>query len=679
MFLHIQEKLRAKLSDSIQKHFHLNLPTIVLEHPPKLELGDLAAPLAFELAKQLKQATGTKHNPRQLAEQLKADVLDLPELDRVEVAGAGYLNFFLKRDEVFLCSLSPDGEPPLQPQIGGKLIVEHTSVNPNKAAHIGHIRNAVLGDTLVRLLKACGEDVETQNYIDNTGVQVVDVVIGFVFLEEKSLADIQQIEGKFDYYCWDLYARVGQFYEADPERKKLREQVLHEIESGQGEIAGIADYVAMRVLQCHLDTMERLGIRYDVMPRESEVLHMHLWDAAFERLKASGSIIYETSGRNKGCWVMKAEQSETTQDEESEHDADKILVRSNGTVNYTGKDIAYHLWKLGQLDLEFHYKPFHTYPDGKVVWITTPTLPENAAELPARPAFGNGSAYFNVIDVGQSYTQEYVKKGVLAALVNQMDTHRVERSAHLSYEKVALTPNSCDVLGFELDEEERKRTIVSMSGRKGLGVKADDLLDRLETSALVHVTEHQATLPPEEQKSPEAQQAMAHTVAVGALRYFLLKYTRGTIIAFDFKEALKEQGETGIYLQFAAVRINSIYRKANRRGISTDDPLSVLKANPEKLQTFFTGEDGQFFWGLTSLSLQLNEVLVQAAEFLEPAQIAKYAFQIAQTMSSFLNKYHVLGEADPVRQQFYLALLALVRRQLQTAMHVMGIDVPEQM
>ncbi|HNJ42865.1 MAG TPA: arginine--tRNA ligase, partial [Acidobacteriota bacterium] len=238
MFLHIQEKLRAKLSDSIQKHFHLNLPTIVLEHPPKLELGDLAAPLAFELAKQLKQATGTKHNPRQLAEQLKADVLDLPELDRVEVAGAGYLNFFLKRDEVFLCSLSPDGEPPLQPQIGGKLIVEHTSVNPNKAAHIGHIRNAVLGDTLVRLLKACGEDVETQNYIDNTGVQVVDVVIGFVFLEEKSLADIQQIEGKFDYYCWDLYARVGQFYEADPERKKLREQVLHEIESGQGEIAG---------------------------------------------------------------------------------------------------------------------------------------------------------------------------------------------------------------------------------------------------------------------------------------------------------------------------------------------------------------------------------------------------------------------------------------------------------
>src|SRR3989441_1010965 len=513
----LQNSLRARLRNAALELFGITLEQIPSEVPPRTELGDLAFPVAFELAKRIKKSTGEKHAPRSIAEALKAPLEQIDEVARVEVAGAGYLNVYFDRVRMFqqltasvplsACgeglgagsALSPTSPPsPLRKRRGAitiadqKLMVEHTSINPNKAAHIGHVRNSVIGDTFVRILQAAGNRVEVQNYIDNTGVQVADVVVGFMHIERMTLDDIKRLDKSlpadrpFDYYCWNLYTRVGLFYrdgdvggEQNPEKLKLRAEILHAIEEGNNPTAELADYVATRNVECILDTVERLGIRYDLLARESEILHLHFWERAFQLMKERGVIHFESEGRNRGCWVMPFESHTGT----DEHESDKIIVRSNGTVTYTGKDIAYQLWKLGQLGLDFNYKPFRKYPDEHVIWVTT--TDSNAETLPEvpRPNFGGGAIVYNVIDSRQSYPQEVVKHGV-AAIVPELGE---EASVHLSYEMVALSPAACHELGIELSDEDRKRPYIEMSGRKGLGVKADDLISRLETDALEEV------------------------------------------------------------------------------------------------------------------------------------------------------------------------------------------------
>ncbi|MEM4251868.1 MAG: arginine--tRNA ligase, partial [Candidatus Bathyarchaeia archaeon] len=620
MLLDLQKALKEALSSTIKTEYSITIPPaeIAVEYPPRIEMGDLAFPIAFDLAKRIKAATGQKQNPRQLAESLRPALSKVQGVSSVEMAGAGYLNIFLDR-AAFASSLLLPTDLTLDEVSGGKLIVEHTSVNPNKAAHIGHLRNSVLGDTIVRMLRASGEQVEVHNYIDNTGVQVADVVVGFKYIEKKSLEDVQAITGKFDYYCWDLYAQVGRFYEESPGNQRLRSDTLHALEHQQGDVAAMAEYISHRILKCHLETMWRLGISYDVLPRESDILHLNFWKTAFEKLKEKGAIYYENEGRNKGCWVMRAEGDRPA--EEGEFDADKILVRSNGTVTYTGKDIAYHLWKLGQLGLDFSYREFHTYPDGHKVWITTSDEGEHNL------SFGNGVAYFNVIDVGQSYPQAYVKLGV--KLLSR--DNRVDRSSHLAYEKVVLTPASARELGYELTEEESRRTQISMSGRKGLGVKADDLIDKLEEKALAGVNERNSDL------SEQERVQIAHKLAVGALRYYLLKYTRNSVIAFDFDEALAFEGETGPYIQYALVRIASIFRKMDRI-----DPQGWLATTPpEKLVHLLTlqeeesGWNGNYLWSLLHQAARLKDVLRTAVRSLEPTHIAKYAHQLAASFNEF--------------------------------------------
>src|SRR5688500_10887327 len=471
----LQQKLKDLIKSSAHEIFGVELDQINADQPPKPELGDLAFPVSFELAKLVKQKTGEKQNPRAIAEQLKARIEVVEEVSHVEIAGAGYINVFFDRAKLLSLIAVPDcGRAPQADEQRHKKMVEHTSINPNKAAHIGHVRNAVLGDTFVRILQAAGDRVEVQNYIDNTGVQVADVVVGFIHLEKMDLDQIKELDASltkdypFDYYCWDLYTKVGLFYRdgnpngaIDPEKAKLRTDALHAIEAGNNPLAELADYVATRNVECILDTMERLGIRYDLLARESEILHLHFWERAFELMKTSGVIRPEDQGKNKCCWVMPFESHTGT----DEHEADKIIVRSNGTVTYTGKDIAYQLWKLGHLGLDFNYKPFRKYPDNYVTWITT-TEP-NAEVLPElpRPNFGGGVTVYNVIDSRQSYPQEIVQRGV-AALVPELGK---EASVHLSYEMVALSPAACTELGIQLSSEDRNKPYIEMSGRKGLG------------------------------------------------------------------------------------------------------------------------------------------------------------------------------------------------------------------
>lgn len=681
--IELQDRLKQAAVAAAHELFSIELEQVSAEVPPRPELGDLAFPVSFELAKRIKQSTGEKTNPRAIAEQLKTKLETLAEVSRVEVAGAGYLNVFFDRAKL-LSLFAPEKAPQPEDAATGrsKKMVEHTSINPNKAAHIGHVRNAVLGDTFVKVLQAAGETVEVQNYIDNTGVQVADVVVGFMHIEKLNLDDIKALDASlpsdrsFDYYCWDLYTQVGLFYRdgdpaavPNPERLKLRTGVLHALEEGNNEIAELADYVATRNVECIVDTMERLGIRYDLLARESDILHLHFWDRAFELMKTAGVLRLETQGKHAGCWVMPFESHTGT----DEHESDKIIVRSNGTVTYTGKDIAYQLWKLGRLGLDFNYKPFRSYGDGHVAWVTT-TEP-NAEVLPEvpRPNFGGGVKVYNVIDSRQAYPQEIVARGV-AAVVPEVGA---DASVHFGYEMVALSPAACEELGIELSEEDRARPFIEMSGRKGLGVKADDLIDRLEADALREVSSRHPEL------SVAEQNETAHAIAVGALRYFLLKFTRNSVIAFDFKEALSFEGETGPYCQYAAVRANSIFRKLDADAITKAEALITnLTDVPEsgaKVSEVFADDAGTEIWSLVMLAERLDEVIAQCAASAEPANLAKYTFTLARAFNLFYHRHRIIAEEDETKRAVLISAANIARRRLTTALATLGIAVPERM
>src|SRR5581483_5640833 len=477
-----------------------------------------------------------------------------------ELAGAGYINARVNREA--LAATLASGEEPSTDVPSGKVLVEHSSINPNKAAHIGHLRNAILGDTFVRLLKTAGREVDVQNYIDNTGVQVADVVVGFIHLEKKSRAEIEQLaaQPRFDYYCWDLYARASQWYSQDKQNLEVRRQTLHEIEQGENETAAIADLISVAVLRRHLETMDRLDIEYDFLPRESEILHLHFWDAAFTKLKEAGVLVYENEGKNKGCWVMRrrsstTEATEITEETNKEAIAEedqKVIVRSNGTVGYVGKDIAYHLWKFGLLGRDFGYRKFFHYPNDKDCWISTTN------GVPNHPHFGDVVEIYNVVDARQAEAQNAVIEALRALGHNQQADH----FTHFSYEMVALTPRCAAELGYQLSDEDKARSYIEVSGRKGFGVKADDLIDTLIASAKKEVDGRHPQL------SDEERIIIATQIAVGALRYFMLKFTKQSVIAFDFKEALSFEGETGPYAQYAVVRATNIFRKG---GIDADE------------------------------------------------------------------------------------------------------------
>ena len=666
MYQVLTNRLREALAGHIHEKYGVEL-AIVLERPPKIEMGEAASPVCFELAKRLKRA------PRQIAQEITNGLGKIEGIARVEVAGGGYLNAFFDRQGFWEAlrqaeAKGPAGMPALRTE---KIIVEHTSINPNKAAHIGHVRNSVLGDTMVRILRHTGNRVQIQNYIDNTGVQVADVVIGFLQMEKVTPVWLKNraMEPKFDYYCWDLYAKATNFFAEDKARaEKLRGATLRAIEEGQGEDAEVAQVVADAIVTCHLRTMARLEIHYDLLARESEILHLHFWDAAFEMLKKSGAIQLATTGKMAGCWIMpwkeevkegKKVEEKNEKAEDDENMQDKIIVRSNGTVTYVGKDIAYQLWKFGLLGKDFHYRKWPNAPEGHTVWATT-----SDKDDPGAPHFGEPAAtVYNVIDARQAYLQKVVAMGLQALGHGKA----AEQSIHLSYEIVALTPRCAAEMGYELSPEEAKKPYVEVSGRKGFGVKADDLLDKLEEATLAEVQQRHAEMRADEQKRT------AHAIAVGALRFFLLKFTRSSIIAFDFKDALSFEGETGPYCQYAVVRIRGIRRKGAEVGATN------VEVTAENVGEFLAGVEGNGLWQLLAAAGSLDYAVDAAIATQEPAFVAKYAFQLAQEFNNFYHKHHILTEADEQKRAFLLRLTELVEAQLVRALSLMGIEAPEKM
>ena len=672
MYRSLERRLVSAVRDFLRRTYDLELPRIVVEQPPKVELGEYAMPLAFELAKKLRKA------PRKIAEEIVSGIGPIEGFDKLEVAGAGYINARVKRAEM-AAALLVDERPKVETP-PGKILVEHSSINPNKAAHIGHLRNAILGDTFVRSLLYAGREVDVQNYIDNTGVQVADVVVGFLYLEKKSRAEIEQLasQPRFDYYCWDLYARVSQWYAEDKQNQQARAKTLHEIEAGNNETALIADLISVAVLRRHLETMDRLDIEYDFLPRESEILHLHFWDAAFTKLKEAGVLFYETEGKNKGCWVMRragTAKSSTAESAEgnlsdsftsiglqgldpervSEEDQ-KVIVSSNGTVGYVGKDIAYHMWKFGLLGRDFAYRKFYKYPNGHQCWISA------TEGEPDHPHFGDVAEIYNVIDARQSEAQSTVIEALRGLGHNEAADHYT----HFSYEMVALTPRCAAELGYQLSDEEKSRSYIEVSGRKGFGVKADDLLDRLIASAKAEVDQRHPEL------NEDDRTRIATQIAIGALRYFMLKYTKPSVIAFDFEEALSFQGETGPYAQNAVVRGTSIFRKA---GLRPDEFLKNDIARQD-LGRYLTDETGNEIWGLWLTASKTSYIVDQCIATTEPAYLAKHAFELSQLFHTFYHRHRVLDEPDEKRRDFLLATVAVVRRELIRALGVLGISAP---
>ncbi|MFL6449044.1 MAG: arginine--tRNA ligase [Bryobacteraceae bacterium] len=658
MFQNVEEQLIEQVERSLAANYEV-AAKVSLEQPKQNSFGELAIPIAFQLARQLRKP------PRQIAGEIAEGLADIPGIASVEIAGNGYINVRLDRGAFGAAAVADVAETG-DIVNRDKIIVEHTNINPNKAAHIGHLRNAVLGDTFVRMLRDQKRWVEVQNYIDNTGVQVADVVVGFHFLEGKRLGEIQRLTAdptvRFDYLCWDLYARTSAYYKEHPEALEWRAQTLHAIEAGSGELSEVGHLVADTIVAAHLQTMSRLGIEYDVLPRESEILHLQFWATAFELLKARKAIYFETQGKNSNCWVMPASAFKNvekgaaeTEGEDVDEDS-KVIVRSNGTVTYVGKDIAYQLWKFGLLGKDFYYRPWSTYRDGHQVWVTT-DRPGSDNGI----SFGHGSRVYNVIDSRQSYLQDVVVAGLRAL---EFDT-AAEASVHFSYEMVALTPRTCLEMGIALSEEDRTRAYVEVSGRKGLGVKADDLMDKLIETALAEVVDRHP------EGKAEEQRKVAEQIAVGALRYFMLKFTRNSVIAFDFHEALSFEGETGPYVQYAALRAANILRKFVDRGQSLPDFERIL--SKEALQRYLETES---LWQLLLLASKAESTVARAIVSGEPAHVAKYAFQLAQSFNTFYHDQPVITEEDVERRAFLLWLTQYVRKQLLRTLHVLGIQQP---
>ncbi len=720
----IIERASHAIAETLSSVYDLEHPDIALEVPPRRDLGDLAWPGALPLAKVLRTA------PRQIA-QTVADTASWPdEVESVEIAGPGFLNLRLKRGHVLAQVLANESSAASHPADSSKVIVEHTNINPNKAAHIGHLRNAVLGDILVRCLRAMGHPVEVQNYIDDTGVQVADVVVGLLYLPETEIAAclgvepttrgalLQQVVQRmpmhrvpqaslddFDDLCWELYPKVTRRYESDEALAARRAEVLHALEAG-GEnleldtavaalgaaahgsssypidaVARFAAAVAESNVRCHLATMARLGVAYDLLPHESHILGLGFWKRAFEALRQSGALRLEESGKNAGCWVMSLAASPEFADMD---DPDKILVRSNGTVTYTAKDIAYQLWKLGLLRdpdgsrHDFGYRELTHWeqpgPASPVVYdhgqqtlaVTTP----NPSERIGSATFGAGDAVYNVIDVRQSYPQKVVREAVRVLGHEEA----ADRSVHFSYEMVALTPAAVRVLeersgrSFGLTDEDLAKAYVEMSGRRGIGVKADEFLDVLEETAREAVAERTSQRGDIEDLATRSQ-----AIAVGALRYLMARQSRNRVLAFDFADALAFEGDTGPYLQYSAVRAGKIFSKL-------EDAIGeghVDDAEARELQNASVPDD---LWDLVLQSALRSQVIEQAVRNLEFSLLAQHAHGLAQMFHKLYHGHPILREEDAEVRRIRRATFTVFVREMHVLLEeLLGIPIPEEM
>ncbi|MBI4090416.1 MAG: arginine--tRNA ligase [Candidatus Komeilibacteria bacterium] len=620
LFTKLEELLAREAERLVPDGSH---PGFSVTEPNLPEHGDAATNIALSLGKFLKRS------PMAIAEEIVQNLAKQNDFT-IKVATPGFINFFFKDD--FLVSRLPA----LQKKKGAKkkkekIVIEHTDVNPNKAMHIGHLRNAVLGDVITRVLQRVGFATEVQYYVDDTGVQVADTYLGFQELGLK-----QEPGEKYDHFCWRVYAAINRQYEKDPSLLEKRTKVLHAIEDRSSATARAVKELATRIVNDHLRSMADFSIAYDLLVWESDILGFKFWEHTFAILQKSPHVVKETSGTNAGCWVLKTGEEQV----DDEHSPDKILVKTDGTITYTGKDIAYHLWKFNLLGKDFLYSDWKKAPQETKLATTS-------KEGTKSSKYGHADRVYNVIDVRQSYPQAMVQ----LALESLGFVEEAEKFRHVSYNVVSLSQKTATTLGADIGDNKRSQ---SMSGRKGLGVKVDAVLTQLK-----RLVEEQKYAVKSER---DVARATAEEVAVGALKYFMLRYNPQTEIVFDFDEALSLEGNTGPYIQYAHARAAGILAKSGEKKFPMPKHVELEPAEHRLLARLFQ-------WPI---------VLEQVADDLNVSRISTYAFSLADAFNGFYEACPVLKSEGNIRAR-RLALVHAYKYVLGDVFSVLGIASPEQM
>ncbi len=620
----LTETLQAAISEATTQLWpEVAIPPFDVVAPPSPEFGDLSTALPLTLAKLVLES------PLMIAQKIQAQLQarSLEFIKEVTITSPGYVNFLVDftalSHHLLPKILTQKHDYGASKEDRGKILVEHTAVNPNKAAHIGHLRNACLGDSVANILKVTGWQVEVQNYIDDTGVQVADVLVALENLPDK------QGNEPFDYFCWNIYTKIQKMYEVDTGLIARRKEILKLLEEGNNPTAQKGLEIANQIVNRHLQTFARLNIAYNLLVWERDIIDLGLWPTVFEQLKKKRLIKQPWRGVNKGAWIVEFGKTER------EH---KILVRSNGAATYTAKDLAYQLWKFGLLPIDFEYFVRSRQ------WNNEPLLTTAGGTLglislePAERHFQEPDKVINVIDVRQSYPQEVIKETLAKLGYPEAATN----SIHLDYNVVKLSLGAVKELGIH---PETDKTEYAMSGREGIGVKIDDLMDKIEEkiSAI----------------NPHLLSTDVQNLAASTLRYYILRNRPHKEIIFDFDEALKTDGNTGVYLQYAYARSCNILNKVEHW-----QPLSNKLVVPAD----FTEEAKQLVQILESYS----GILRKAEAELDPSLLTDYAFQLASQFAKFYEKNPVLS-ADPETKNFRLHLVASVKQVLENLLRVLGI------
>ncbi len=619
----IENNLKKILSD-------LSISSIEFSvEPAKPGFGDVSSNISYLLAKQLKKS------PKEIAEILSkkyskcANTLVL----KSEAHPSGYLNFFAnweKLSQLILSESYLDTCGDVDIGNGSTIVVEHTSVNPNKALHIGHIRNIIVGDTVSRILEKANYTVNVLNYIDDSGLQVADIIVGF---KHFGYAEEPPNGKKFDHYCGDdVYVKTTEKYEADPSLEEIRKNILKELEDGDSEIAKFADKITRKVLAGQLETCWNLGVTYDCLNFESQIIRSGLWSEIFEKLKEMKLVEFENEGKNGGCWVIRGEGKEE----------DKVIVRSNGTATYIAKDIPYAAWKLGLLEDPFNYEKYEKeQPHSRVLWQTTLKESNKISKN------FTGEKVVTVIDSRQARLQKIITSlmGKFKSVPNAYN--------HLGYESVTLSSETAKTLGLDTDGKQAQ-----MSGRKGLYVSADSVYEILK----------EKTSEETKKRHPEMDdseiETIAHSVSVGTLRYEMIKQDLDKIITFDLTKSLSLEGDTSPYIQYTHARASRILEKSNRTP-TIDVDFSLLK---DKSELDLIRNIGLF-------NLQVRD----AASNLSPKVIARYCYDLAVAFNSFYEKSKVLGLGNVELENSRLCLVNSFKIVLEKSLDLLGIKSPDRM
>lgn len=637
---YIQETMKDGIITAIKGKFDIGKNEIDFSIPPKRDFGDLSTTIPFVLAKKHKQKPFLIG--KEIIELLK-DKFNF--VDDIKLANGGFINFYFNKN-YFLKDIFSNKERAIE-KTGKKIIVEHTSINPNKSAHIGHLRNSCLGDTLVKALEFTGNEVEIQNYIDDTGIQLADVVWGVLKHENKSLDEIKKTDN-LSSYLWKLYTEVHKLSDDDGVLLEQKKTLHQKIEDKINPEYEMGDYISKAVTVDHIDVMNKLGIRYDLLIKESDIIALDFFKEASEILKKAGIMYLSDDPKKENCWVIKYEKE----------NIEKIIIRSNGTITYIGKDIAYTLWKIGYFTKDFFYTPFYKYEDEKTIYISEDK--KTKTDDKSTNNFGKADMVYNVIDTRQSYLQN-----IILQILNTLSKNKNTRNfSHFSYEMVALTHNCAKEMGFDISEEQKEKSFVEVSGRKGIAIKADDLIDRMKNKALIEVEKRNTDLKKEQINS------IAEKIAIGALRYFMIKYNSKSLIVFDFDEVLAFEGDTGPYLQYTLVRINSILNKIGDDNLNIGDNLNIDLLEKEELSDYYNN--------LLNLSL-LEHQIDFAIKSDEISLISNYTYSICQKLNNYYHKYPIISEKNKEIKDLRISLLLLTKNRLEKLFSIMGIPVPERM